>query len=278
MARKPREKSGTGIYHVMLRGVNKQDIFLDEEDYSLFRGLLYKMVYYKDEQGKKQPSRCIFYAYCLMPNHVHLLIREAAEDLSTVIKRIAVAYALFYNNKYQHVGHLFQSRFRSEPVNDAAYFFTLMRYIHQNPVAAGLTTSVADYPWSSWQEYENHTKGQTLCVNSPDDSSNTKGLTLCVNVGHVLRQMPMTDLRALVFEPLPKTAQFLDFDNESRKKTDDEVKAFLLESFGLRAPIDLQNYSRERQKDILREAKEFGGSLRQLERLTGITINIIRTA
>ena len=123
-----------------------------------------------------------------------------------------------------------------------------------------------------------HTKGQTLCVNSPDDSSNTKGQTLCVNVGHVLRQMPMTDLRALVFEPLPKTAQFLDFDNESRKKTDDEVKAFLLESFGLRAPIDLQNYSRERQKDILREAKEFGGSLRQLERLTGITINIIRTA
>ena len=262
VARKPREKSGTGIYHVMLRGVNKQDIFLDDEDFSLFRGLLYKMVYYKDESGKQQPSRCIFYAYCLMPNHVHLLIREAADDLSTVIKRIAVAYALYYNNKYQHAGNLFQSRFRSEPVNDDAYFFNLMRYIHQNPIAAGLTTSVADYPWSSWQEYENHTKGQTLCV----------------NIKSVLRQMPMTDLRALVFEPLPKAAQFLDFDNESRKKTDDEVRSYLSDRFELRAPIDLQNYSRDRQKDILREAKEFGGSLRQLERLTGISINIIRTA
>ena len=100
MARKPREKSGTGIYHVMLRGINKQDIFEDDEDYTLFRGLLFHMVYYKDEQGKLQEPRCIFYAYCIMTNHVHLLIRESAEDISTVIQRISVAYALYYNNKY----------------------------------------------------------------------------------------------------------------------------------------------------------------------------------
>ena len=120
MGRKPREKSGTGIYHVMLRGVNRQDIFEDEEDYAVFKKQLHRVGFYKDESGKSQPPRCVIYAYCLMTNHVHLLIRETEEEISIVVKRITVSYALYYNNKYQHVGHLFQNRFRSETVNDDA--------------------------------------------------------------------------------------------------------------------------------------------------------------
>lgn len=262
MARKPREKSGTGVYHVMLRGINKQTIFEDDEDYSLFRGLLYHMVYYKDEQGKQQEPRCIFYAYCIMSNHVHLLLRESAENLSTVIQRISVAYALYYNNKYQRAGHLFQNRFKSEPVNDRGYFVTLLRYIHQNPVAAGIANSVNDYEWSSWSEYENH-------------DADTKKIC-CLS--HVLKNMTFSDLRELVFDPLPKTAQVLDFDNESRRRTEDEVKAFMSETYGLKEPANLQNYSKDRRQDILRATKQYGASIRQLERLTGITFSIIRNA
>ena len=262
MARKPREKSGTGIYHVMLRGINKQDIFEDEEDFSMFRGLLFHMVYYKDELGTLQPPRCIIYAYCLMTNHVHLLIRETEESLATVIKRISVAYALYYNNKYQRAGHLFQNRFRSEPVNDPAYFITLLRYIHQNPVAAGITKSVDAYMWSSWKEYEPHnTSTHKICTTS-----------------HVFKLMPFAELQELVFEPLPKASQILDFDNECKRRTDEELKAFLSDSFGLRKPSDLQLYSHDRRQDILRLAKQFGASIRQLERLTGITFTIIRMA
>lgn len=261
MARKPRVKSGTGIYHVMLRGVNKQDIFEDEDDFKFFRRILYNMVFFKDDQWELQTPRCIFYAYCLMTNHVHLLIREAGEELPSVIKRITVSYAMYYNNKYQHSGHLFQNRFRSEPVNDSGYFFTLLRYIHQNPVAASIVTTVDAYRWSSWHEYENDQEGPVICT-----------------INHVLRQMPLSDLRKLVFELLPKASQILDFDNENRRKTDDEVKAFLLGSFGLSLPTDLQIYSHDRRQDILRMAKQYGASLRQLERLTGISINIIRTA
>jgi REP element-mobilizing transposase RayT len=262
MARKPREKSGTGIYHVMLRGINKQDIFEDEEDFSMFRGLLFHMVYYKDEQGTLQPPRCTIYAYCLMTNHAHLLIRETEEDLATVIKRISVAYALYYNNKYQRVGHLFQNRFRSEPINDSAYFITLLRYIHQNPVAAGITKSVDAYMWSSWKEYEpNNSSTHKICTTSP-----------------VLKLMPFAELRELVFEPLPKASQILDFDNESKRRTDEELKAFLSDSFDLRKPSDLQHYSHDRRQEILRSAKQFGASIRQLERLTGITFTIIRMA
>lgn len=81
MTRRAREVSGTGIYHVMMRGINRQNIFEDDEDYVRFVELLYQMVCPVDDNGKPLPSRCTFYAYCLMTNHVHLLIREASEQL-----------------------------------------------------------------------------------------------------------------------------------------------------------------------------------------------------
>ena len=82
MPRKSREISGTGIYHVMMRGTNRQNIFEDREDYLRFLSILGNMVYPVDEFGKPLPQRCYFYAYCLMTNHVHLLVREAKEQLA----------------------------------------------------------------------------------------------------------------------------------------------------------------------------------------------------
>ena len=184
MARIPRIVSGTGIYHVMMRGINRQNIFEDTDDYVRFREILLQMVNPTDENGQLLPARCTFYAYCLMTNHVHLLIRE--------------------NKKYQHYGHLFQDRYKSEPVNDATYFFTLLRYIHQNPVAAGITKSVNVYEWCSWNEYE-----QADC-----------GVPLICNVSHVLARMPLAELRELVNEPLPKTATILDFDSGGISRSD----------------------------------------------------------
>ena len=262
MARRSRESSGTGIYHVMLRGINRQNIFDEEEDYHHFLKLLYQMVCPVDDNGKPLPSRCVFYAYCIMSNHVHLLIRETSESLSSVIKRIGVSYALYYNKKYLRFGHLFQDRFKSEPVNDNGYFFTLLRYIHQNPVAAGICEDVAGYRWSSWGEYERTGNGvQTICSTKP-----------------VLLRMPIDELRELVYEPLPKTLAILDFDTSCSVKTDEEIKEFFVGTFGLMHPTDIQSYDRERQKDILRAVKDFGGSIRQIVRLTGISFTIVRTA
>ncbi len=262
MPRQARVMSGTGIYHVMLRGINRQNIFEDVEDYTHFLQLLYQMVCPTNEKGQPLPPRCTFYAYCLMTNHVHLLIRESSEPLSSVIKRIGGAYAQYYNKKYLHFGHLFQDRFKSEPVNDYGYFFTLLRYIHQNPVAAGIAEQVESYQWSSWGEYERAGNGiQSICNTKP-----------------VLARMPIGELRALVFELLPKTVSILDFDSGSRIKTDEEVKDYLLSDFGLSHPIDLQLLSRNRQDVILRDLKEYGASIRQITRLTGISFSIIRKA
>lgn len=259
MARQLRKQSATGIHHVILRGINRQMIFEDAEDYRVFIHYLHQVVRPKDEQGQSLPAYATFYAYCLMTNHVHLLIREGAENLSSSVKRIAAAYARYYNNKYQHYGHLFQDRFKSEPVNEADYFFTLLRYIHQNPVAAGLSGDVASYKWSSWGEYERKGTGVTVC-----------------NVKQVLGRMPFEELRDLVFELLPKSTVILDFDNASKQKTDNDIRDYLMSTHHLRDTTDVALYSRDRQADIIHATKDYGASIRQLSRLTGISIGIIR--
>ena len=139
MPRQARQASETGIYHVMMRGINHQNIFEEQEDYYQFY---------------------ILYAYCLMSNHIHLLIREREDTIGMAIKRIASSYVYYYNHKYSRDGHLFRERYKSEPVNDMAYFVTLLRYIHQNPVKAGIVNKVNDYEFSSWHEYED--KNSTL--------------------------------------------------------------------------------------------------------------------
>ena len=126
MARQAREVSGTGIYHVMMRGINRQNIFEDDEDYTRFMELLYQMVCPVDDKGQTLPSRCIIYAYCLMTNHVHLLIRDGSESLAEVIKRICTSYAQYYNKKYLRFGHLFQgAQGDSPPVHFFVFFLVV---------------------------------------------------------------------------------------------------------------------------------------------------------
>ena len=88
-----------------------------------------------------------------MSNHIHLLIKEGKENLEQIIKRIAGSYEYWYNWKYNRSGHLFQDRFKSEPVETDEYFLTVIRYIHQNPVKAKVTTDISKYEFSSYTEF-----------------------------------------------------------------------------------------------------------------------------
>lgn len=144
MARQARKKSETGIYHIILRGINKQNIFEDDEDKRKF---LETLKYYK------RMCNYSLYGYCLMDNHTHFLIKEREETISQVIKRISAGYVRWYNEKYERCGHLFQDRFKSEAVESEKCFLTILRYIHQNPVKAGIAEHVSSYLWSSYQEY-----------------------------------------------------------------------------------------------------------------------------
>ena len=108
----------------MIRGINQQNIFSVDEDYEKFIAILAK--YHKKSEYE-------IYAYCLMGNHVHLLIKEGREALPHAMKRIGTSYVSWYNWQYNRKGHLFQDRYKSEPVEDDVYFLTVLRYIHQNP-------------------------------------------------------------------------------------------------------------------------------------------------
>nr|WP_169716880.1 transposase [Sporomusa acidovorans] len=143
MPRSARIPSKTGIYHIMLRGNERRDIFLDDADKLTFIDFLY---------SKKADEGCLLYAYCLMDNHVHLVIKEGCNGIAKLMKRIGTSYVKYFNQKYQRVGHLFQDRYKSENIENDSYLLTVIRYVHQNPEKAGISRSET-YKWSSYQAY-----------------------------------------------------------------------------------------------------------------------------
>lgn len=196
-----------------------------------------------------------------MPNHVHLLIKDLDESLASSIKSLTISYAQHYNKKYNRVGHLFQDRFRSEPVNDWDYFVTLLRYIHQNPVAAGMVSAVKEYTWSSWREYISPGK----CV-----------LPFCATQS-VLSKLPINELIVLVDTPLPKTQRMLDFDNDTAFKiTDEKVRDFIISIYGEDFIRIIDGYTDIMKTKMIREIRQYGASLRQISRITGLSDGFVR--
>ena len=260
MPRQARKESGTGIFHVMMRGINHQNIFEDEEDNYQFINTLDRMRVRYDDDGKPCGTNCIFYAYCLMGNHFHLLICERDERVGETVKRIASSYVYYYNRKYGRDGHLFKERFKSEPVNDMSYFVTLLRYIHQNPVKAGMVMNVQDYAYSSWGEY-------TGTVDSVFQICDTTT---------VLRRVPFEQLNELMNDMLPENVRCLDIEDPSRvRPSDDHVWQMIIEKSGVTNASAFQQLNEEVKRNVLRELKKHGASHRQLERLTGIGRGVI---
>lgn len=143
MPRLSRELSPTGRYHSMLRGINKQKIFFDKQD-------IYKFI--NELERTKEKYNYELYAYCLMPNHVHLEIYDKDNCIGKIMQSLAVGYVSYFNQKYERVGHLFQNRYLSKTIEYKEYLMNLIRYIHQNPEKAGICKT-EDYQWSSYKDY-----------------------------------------------------------------------------------------------------------------------------
>lgn len=143
MPRKPRSKSPTGYFHVTLRGNGGQLLFDDAEDRIAMLQIL-------DAILPKHNIELI--AWCLMGNHIHLLIDDPDDRKSDAMHAVAVSYAGRYNARTGHIGHVFQERFWDSPIRSEEYLLEAIRYNHLNPQKAGLAT-YDDYPWSSHREY-----------------------------------------------------------------------------------------------------------------------------
>lgn len=261
MARKPRELSRSGIYHVMIRGNHKDNIFHFDDDCRQFLHYLQRLVELTTTGDELVQPYCKVYAYCLMTNHVHLLIQEQGESISEIIKRLNISYVAYYNKKYDKRGHLFEDRFRSEPVNDAGYFLTLLRYIHQNPIEAKLVDNLNQYRWSSWHDYmqeRNHSR-----IISSTYPEMFGGLTwdevrlhVCVENGElaIAKQIGLKEKKS--------NAEAITCLEELCKPYSIPVGSIKQQSKDIRA-------------SILRSAREKGIGVRQLSRLTGVSTSVI---
>ena len=165
------------------------------------------------------------------------------------------------NRKYQRSGHLFKERFRSEPVNDMDYFTTLLCYIHQKPVKAGIVANVADYAYSSWKEYTGEVFPQAR---------------IC-HVEAVLRRMPFEELNELVNTPLPEKMGIIDIDDDvvRHRLSEEQAKQLLSMYSQTSSATEFQHLGRPRQSEIINQLRTQGASIHQLERLTGLSRGLI---
>jgi putative transposase len=141
MPRPHRQDFPGAIWHLITRGVRKAPIFLDERDYEVFLLLLEEVV---------QRFGWVCHAYCLMPNHYHLLVETPRANLSDGMERLNGRYAQYFNFRHDVEGHVFERRFRSVPVRHEVHLLELSRYIVLNPVRAGLCRTAAGWRWSSY--------------------------------------------------------------------------------------------------------------------------------
>ncbi|MEL7567512.1 MAG: transposase [Dehalobacterium sp.] len=252
MVRKARQKSESGIYHIILRGINKQSIFESDED---------RMKYLQTLERYKELCGYKIYGYCLMSNHIHLLIETGKEPLEQIMKKISVSYVYWYNSKYQRCGHLFQDRYKSEPVEKEEYLLIVLRYIHQNPVKAHLVKDIKDYKWSSYQEY-----------------IESKGITdrdFIYEIIHENKTMALDEFIKFMNEL--NEDKCLEIEERKPRITDDQLKKMIERKYSIKS-VMIQNEPKETKKKILKEILKIEGvSTRQLARVTGISPNVIWT-
>lgn len=238
MPRSARKKSKSGYYHILLRGNNRQNIFTDDQDRSFFLKIMQR---YKKELGFE------IHAYCLMSNHIHLLLHDPNNQLDLIMKKIAGSYASYFNLKYDRVGHLFQDRFKSQSIEDDTYFLIVLRYIHQNPLKAQIAPDY-NYAWSSHHEY----------MNSPKITETTFALDLLGGKADYISFLQKED-----------ETPCLDIVEKTRI-TDEEAKKIIKNIAGIESLEQIQKFDRANKSQTLNALKEKGLTSRQIARLTGI--------
>ena len=241
MPRSARKPSATGIFHVVQRGLDQQVIFRDDEDRRKYLSIL---------RDCRELCGFELYAYCLLDDHIHLLLRLGDTSLESVFKRVGCRFVYWYNLRHRRSGPLFQGRFLSEPVEDELFFLSVLRYIHQQPVRAGLTASPENYRWSSYFSYAGWPDGMTDVSFALSLFPDRASLLSCLNE-------PSED-RILDAAPSVRTG-----------RTEEEARALMTSLCGSGGPADFRQLPRAMQSACLRQLSGQGVSLRQLAALTG---------
>ncbi len=259
MPRIPRQLSASGVYHVMIRGNERKNIFLNDNDKIRFLDTIQRM---------KSNQEYDIYAYCLMDNHLHLLIREDKDSLQRSMKRIGVSYSHYFNQKYKRVGHLFQDRFRSENVEGDGYLLAAIRYIHHNPIKAGISQNAEEYMWSSYRYYVDYDTESSL-----------------INKKLILGMFSTNEAKAInlfkEFSMMKNADVFIDYDNEKVAKDTtivqpEDIIRIVLNKYNYDLNKLQTSQDRAIRNAIIREIKyKADASARSLSKMLGISKDII---
>lgn len=221
MPRRPRIDLA-GYYHVVSRGVNHADIYEDDVDYEIFLKIVCKAC---------RAYRVVLHDYCLMTNHFHLLIETELENLSLFMKHINSNYAIYFNKKTKRSGHLWQGRFYSRYINSESYYYTLIQYIEQNPIEAGIVTEVGEYPYTLGSVIMNRNE-PVPCVNksklieelSYENVQDMIGVSLDEEALRILKEIEMqkvvnTDSVRRVAKSKELSEHFKDMDDKIKRNS-----------------------------------------------------------
>ncbi len=244
MPRTARNIYEEGYRHVIVRGIGKQILFEDENDNRFFLKLIEKY---------SRETNVDVCAYCLMENHVHLLLHDNTTDTAVFMKKIGVSYSAYFNKKYERTGHLFQDRYKSENISDERGYLTVLRYILRNPEKAGFCRT-EEYRWSSYSTYGDR--------------------------GSFLNQ-------SLTWSLFKDKTSFRDYIAGDEKEPgmepdgridDGRARKMIMEHLDISSGTALQSYGKAERNSALRKLKNIGLSVRQIERLTGINRGVIQRA
>ena len=250
MSRQARIITDTGVYHTMIRGVNRQIIFEGAPDYLHFLGLVKR---FKDDCGID------ILAYCLMDNHVHIVLKDNRNTLSLFFKKLNTVYAMYYNEKYDHTGHLFQGRFRSEVIKSDAQLLQTIRYVHSNPIKAGICKTPEGYHFSSFHDYTGESKN-VIC-------ETTLATSIAGGTGSFIKfNMETSDFKCLDDHP------------GRRRISDAEAESIVRGMSDIPMSVYFQSLDKTTRDTLIVELKNKNLSYAQICRLTGLSKGIIARA
>lgn len=243
--RTARKRSESDVYHVVVRGVGKQILFEDDADRRFFL----------DALAEQRAGHGVhLYAWCLMSNHVHLLLHAPLEDVSAMMHALETRYAGYFNDRHARTGTLFQGRFTSVPIESDEQLLQAVRYIHRNPVGVG---EPIDSPWSSFRDY--------VGKHGPIGVDTTLVMELLGSKPAFLRLHDSED--GSYARRLPR-----------QRVTDAQALSIARDVLGKVGPHGLKAVDKASRDALLVRLKEAGLSARQISRITSIGENIVQRA
>ena len=238
------------MYNVSVKGANSQCMFYDSDDYETFAAALEMAAELCDVR---------LGARVMMINHVHLVVHAEKENMARFFKSVGARYVFYFNRKYNRTGPLWNGRFYSDPLESLEAYQQATAYIYNNPVAAKIAETPIDYPWSNFR-----------AVYERRDTSTRETIAEAGDVDEILQYALdySAERKRRDLELVSKTA-----DNELFK--DNDLIAFITDFVGGASITNIINLGEKVQRDLLKNLLELGPNVKQMSRLTGISIGRI---